>query len=105
MWKEGVISEVASSGVFEPPSGTSCPICLCELEEPYRGWKPVVMISVRAAWLVNASPPAAPDMGYGFPLCCTKEGCKKLILTVDLRSLLSTKKMEEPFGPYLMVFV
>nr|CAD1838129.1 unnamed protein product [Ananas comosus var. bracteatus] len=101
-----LIAEVAlsidRSGIVEPPPENSCPICLCELEEPYK-LEACRHIFCRACLVEQCE--SAIRTRDGFPLCCTKEGCKKLIFFVDLRSLLSTDKLDELFRASLGAFV
>lgn len=102
---EEVISKVALSidhdGIVERPLETSCPICLCEPEEPYR--LEACGHDFCRSCLVDQCESTIRSRD-GFPLCCTKEGCKKLILLVDLRSLLPAEKMEELFRASLGAF-
>ncbi|XP_038972718.1 ATP-dependent RNA helicase DEAH11, chloroplastic-like [Phoenix dactylifera] len=67
---EEVISEVALSGMAEPPSETSCPICLCELQEPYR--LEACGHDFCRRCLVDQCESTIRSRD-GFPLCCTKE--------------------------------
>ncbi|XP_072992514.1 ATP-dependent RNA helicase DEAH11, chloroplastic-like [Typha latifolia] len=103
---EELISEVAISidhtGLVEQTSEGSCPICLCELEEPYR--LETCGHNFCRACLVDQCESAIRSRD-GFPLCCVKDGCKKLIFLVDLRSLLLSEKLEELFRASLGAFV
>ncbi|XP_010926340.1 ATP-dependent RNA helicase DEAH12, chloroplastic [Elaeis guineensis] len=103
---EEVISEVALSvdhaWMIKQPSGTSCPICLCELEEPYR--LEACGHDFCRSCLVDQLESTIRSRD-SFPIGCTKEGCNELILLVDLRSLLPSEKMEELFRASLGAFV
>lgn len=103
---EEVISEVALSvdqgWLVEQLSESSCPICLCELEEPYR--LEACGHDFCRSCLVDQLESTIRSRD-SFPICCTKEGCNELILLVDLRSLLSSEKMEELFRASLGAFV
>ncbi|CAL9155770.1 ATP-dependent RNA helicase DEAH11, chloroplastic-like [Musa acuminata AAA Group] len=103
---EDLISEVALSinqnRVIERPPESCCPICLCELEDPYK--LEACGHTFCRACLENQLESTIRSRD-GFPLCCTKVGCQKLILLIDLRSLLSFEKLEELFRASLSAFV
>lgn len=41
----------------------------------------------------------------GFPICCLKEGCRRPIILLDLKTLLSTERIDELFRASLGYFV
>ncbi|WOL17376.1 ATP-dependent RNA helicase DEAH11, chloroplastic-like isoform X1 [Canna indica] len=102
---EDLISKVALSinqnGIERPPE-SYCPVCLCELEDPY------VLEACGHTYcrscLVDQCE-SAIRTHEAFPLCCIKEGCKELILLIDLKSLLLPDKLEELFRASLSTFV
>ncbi|CAK9169698.1 unnamed protein product [Ilex paraguariensis] len=81
---------------------TACPICLCELEDGYR-LEDCGHEFCRLC-LVEQCESAIRSQG-GFPMRCTHQGCGALILLADLRSLLSSEKLEELFRASLGAFV
>ncbi|XP_066398069.1 ATP-dependent RNA helicase DEAH11, chloroplastic-like isoform X2 [Miscanthus floridulus] len=100
---EEMISElIASSDHNAPlPSKNACPICLCELEDPFKLESCGHMFCL--ACLVDQCESAIKSQDV-FPLCCLKNGCKKLLLLTDLRSLLPDK-LDELFRASLNAFV
>lgn len=103
---QDLITELAlaidQNGVIERSLESSCPICLCELEEPYK-LEACGHTFCRSCLLEQCE--TTMKSRDGFPLCCTKEGCKELILLIDLKSLLSSEKLEELFKASLSAFV
>ncbi|CAI0422099.1 unnamed protein product [Linum tenue] len=105
---EEMVREIASSG--DQSSSTDhtcssercCPICLCEVENGYRleGCSHLFCQSC----LVEQFESAMRNMD-SFPVCCAKEGCRMPILVTDLRSLLSSEKLEDLFRASLRSFV
>uniref|UniRef100_A0A0V0J057 RNA helicase n=1 Tax=Solanum chacoense TaxID=4108 RepID=A0A0V0J057_SOLCH len=101
---EDIISEIAQSGL---PSRMmddeiDCPICLCELEDAYR-LEGCTHTFCRSCLLEQCE--SAIRSREGFPLCCMHKGCGAHILVSDLRSLLSSDKLEELFRASLGAFV
>ncbi|GJS09143.1 ATP-dependent RNA helicase DEAH11, chloroplastic-like protein [Tanacetum coccineum] len=82
---------------------SSCPICLCEVEDGYR------LESCNHEFcrgcLVKQCESAIKSPGNSFLIHCLYEGCEVMILVVDLRSLLPTEKMDELFRASLGLFV
>lgn len=103
---EDIISEVALSidknVVIERSSESSCPICLCEVEDPHR--LEACGHTYCRSCLVDQCESTLRTR-EGFPLRCTKQGCEELFLLIDIRSLLSLEKQEELFRASLSVFV
>jgi ATP-dependent RNA helicase DHX8/PRP22 len=103
---EGMISELILSmdfhGLVQLSSENSCPICFCELEDPFKLESCGHMFC--KACLVDQCESAMKSQD-GFPLCCLKNGCKKPLLLVDLRFLLSSEQLEELIRASLNAFV
>ncbi|CAN4106751.1 unnamed protein product [Withania somnifera] len=101
---EEIISEIAQSGVpsqmMDDEAG--CAICLCELEDAYR-LEGCTHNFCRSCLLEQCE--SAIRSREGFPLSCTHKGCGAHILVSDLRSLLSSDKLEELFRASLGAFV
>lgn len=80
----------------------TCPICLCELEDAYKleycGHQ-----FCRECLLEQCK--SATRSQDSFPLRCSEKGCNALIVISDLRSLLSTEKLEDLFRSSLGAFV
>ncbi|OAY65003.1 putative uncharacterized protein, chloroplastic [Ananas comosus] len=93
---------VQSTSLAIQPSEATCPICLCELEDPYR-LEECGHSFCRNCLIEQCE--SAIRSHDGFPLCCTKERCGEPLLLVDLRSLLSCDKLEELFRASLGAFV
>lgn len=103
--EEMIFDLVASSkhnALVQLPSVNACPICLCDVEDPFKLESCGHIFCL--ACLVDQCESAMKSQD-GFPLCCLKNGCKKFLLLVDLRSLLSSEKLEELFRASLSVFV
>ncbi|KAL6657579.1 hypothetical protein ACP70R_005359 [Stipagrostis hirtigluma subsp. patula] len=103
---EDMISELISSsdrnGLVQLPSVNACPICLCQLEDPFQLESCGHMFCL--ACLVDQCESAMKSQD-GFPICCLKSGCKKLFLLADLKSVLSSDQLEELFRASLNAFV
>ncbi|KDP40932.1 hypothetical protein JCGZ_24931 [Jatropha curcas] len=87
----------------QPVDGpTSCPICLCEIEDCYQlegcGHK------FCRTCLVDQLESAMRGHD-GFPIRCAQEGCRLHILLTDLKSLLPCEKLEDLFKASLGAFV
>lgn len=107
---EEIISELAqtldSTVADRVVPEQSCPICLCELEEPYR-LEDCKHDFCRACLIdqCDSAMKSRDRSGFGFPICCAKEGCGTRLLLVDLRSLLPQEKLDELFRASLGSFV
>ncbi|XP_020257467.1 ATP-dependent RNA helicase DEAH12, chloroplastic-like [Asparagus officinalis] len=106
---EEIVSEVALSlGVSSPPDAllsslsSECPICLCEIDEPYK--LESCGHDFCHSCLVDQCESLARSH-EGFPLRCTKAGCNEPFLLVDLKSLLPSDKLEDLFRASLGSFV
>ena len=102
---EEMISELITSSdhnsLGQWLSENACPICFCELEDPFK-LESCGHLFCKAC-LVDQCESAMKSQD-GFPLCCLKNGCKELLLLVDLRSLLPDK-LDELFRASLNAFV
>lgn len=100
---EGMISELITSSDHSAQlsSENACPICLCELEDPFKLESCGHMFCL--ACLVDQCESAMKSQD-GFPLRCLESGCNKLFLLADLRSLLPDK-LDELFRASLNAFV
>ncbi|KAM0853129.1 hypothetical protein ACQ4PT_051271 [Festuca glaucescens] len=87
---------------YGEPSEDACPICLCEIEDPFRLESCGHMFCL--ACLVDQCESASKSHD-GFPICCMKTGCKKPLLVVDLKHLVSNEKLEDLFRASLRAFV
>ncbi|OAY64382.1 putative uncharacterized protein, chloroplastic [Ananas comosus] len=97
-----LVLSLGSTSLAIQPSEATCPICLCELEDPYRLEE--CGHSFCRNCLIEQCESAIRSHDR-FPLCCTKESCGEPLLLVDLRSLLSCDKLEELFRASLGAFV
>lgn len=102
---EGIIFEIARSShhiTERLDTGRTCPICLCEVEDGFQleGCGHLFCILC----LVEQCESAIKNQG-SFPICCAHEGCGDPILLTDLRTLLSSDKLEELFRASLGAFV
>ncbi|CAL5085685.1 unnamed protein product [Urochloa decumbens] len=102
---EEMISELMTSSNHNSPgqllTENACPICFCELEDPFKLESCGHMFC--KACLVDQCESAMKSQD-GFPLCCLKNGCKQQLLLVDLRSLL-LDKLDELFRASLNAYV
>ncbi|KAE8700079.1 Helicase domain-containing protein [Hibiscus syriacus] len=94
---EEIVLEIAKAGrdlAEISDSKVTCPICLCEVEDGYRleGCSHLFC----HLCLVEQCESAIRNSG-SFPVCCARQYCKAPILLTDLKSLLSTEKLEELF--------
>lgn len=102
---EELIHEIACSSSHlaeRVGTGSDCPICLCEVEDGYR-LENCGHLFCRMC-LVEQCESTIRNRG-DFPTCCTHSGCGEPILLVDLKSLLSSEKLEELFRASLGAFV
>ncbi|KAK8556713.1 hypothetical protein V6N13_064725 [Hibiscus sabdariffa] len=102
---EEIILEIAKAGrdlAKRSDSEVICPICLCEVEDGYR-FEGCSHVFCRLC-LVEQCESAIRNLD-SFPVCCAQQYCKAPILLTDLKSLLSTEKLEELFRASLGAFV
>ncbi|KAK4373612.1 hypothetical protein RND71_008996 [Anisodus tanguticus] len=99
---EEIISEIAQTSDWRMDDEADCPICLCELEDAYR-LEGCNHFFCRSCLLEQCE--SAIRSREGFPLLCMLKGCGTHILVSDLRSLLSSEKLEELFRASLGAFV
>lgn len=101
---EDIISEIAqrSFPTQTTEDDTDCPVCLCELEDPYR-LEACGHVFCRSCLLEQCE--FSMKSREGFPMCCMHQGCGEPILLVDLKSLLSIEKLEELLRASLGAFV
>ncbi|XP_055829065.1 ATP-dependent RNA helicase DEAH11, chloroplastic-like isoform X2 [Solanum dulcamara] len=101
---EDIISEIAQRSFPTQTTGddTGCPVCLCELEDPYK-LEACFHVFCRTCLLEQCE--SAIKSREGFPMCCLHQGCAEPILLADLKSLLSIEKLEELFRASLGAFV
>ncbi|KAM0850437.1 hypothetical protein ACQ4PT_053082 [Festuca glaucescens] len=83
-------------------SNDTCPICLCETEDPFK-LETCAHVFCRACLVDQCE--SATKSHDGFPLCCLRTGCKKPFLIVDLKHLVSKEKMDDLFRASLRAFV
>ncbi|KAG6722000.1 hypothetical protein I3842_03G140100 [Carya illinoinensis] len=81
---------------------TACPICLCEVEDGYR-LEGCGHLFCRLC-LVEQCESASKNQD-SFLIRCARQGCRVPILVTDLRSLLSSEKLEELFRASVGAFV
>ncbi|KAK4485915.1 hypothetical protein RD792_008566 [Penstemon davidsonii] len=103
---EGIILDLAQTNELRSlkidNNVTCCPICLCDLENPYM-LENCFHKFCRLCLVEQCE--SAINNRDSFPLKCTKEGCGAPILLADLRSLLFSDKLEELFRASLGAFV
>uniref|UniRef100_A0A5B7A9E1 RNA helicase n=1 Tax=Davidia involucrata TaxID=16924 RepID=A0A5B7A9E1_DAVIN len=102
---EDIIHEIAwtiGPSVQMVDNEAACPVCLCEVEDGYR-LEGCAHVFCRLCLVEQCD--SAIKSRDSFPMCCTREGCGALIMLTDLRSLLSSEKLEELFRASLGAFV
>ncbi|KAF3675164.1 putative bifunctional riboflavin biosynthesis protein RIBA 1, chloroplastic-like [Capsicum annuum] len=101
---EDIISEIAQRSFSTQTTGDEahCPICLCEPEDAYR-LEACTHAFCRSCLLEQCE--SVIKSREGFPMCCLSSGCGEPFLFADLKSLLSTEKLEELFRASLGAFV
>ncbi|KAK9110756.1 hypothetical protein Sjap_018816 [Stephania japonica] len=104
---EEIIYEFAKSLSLSEPveqftTEAACPICLCEVEDCYQ--LEACLHKFCRSCLVEQCESAIKGHD-GFPICCTFTGCRKPIFLTDLKSLLTSDKLEELFKASLGAFV
>ncbi|GAB2283264.1 hypothetical protein Dimus_017786 [Dionaea muscipula] len=102
---EEVVYEIArtSGHVSQICDGeTTCPICLCEVEDKYQ-LENCLHFFCRQCIVEQLQ--SAIRNHDSFPIGCAHEGCGAPIWLSDLRSLLSPDKLEELFRASLAAFV
>lgn len=103
---ETIIFEFAkmSGGSAERPDDTdACPICLCDIEDDRFELEACGHHFCRQC-LVEQFESAIKNQGR-FPVCCAKQKCESPILLADMRTLLSSEKLEELFRASLGAYV
>ncbi|MFS8015720.1 putative RNA helicase transcription factor C2H2 family [Helianthus anomalus] len=100
---EIVRTTTSTSGQTVISQTRSCPICLCDVEDGYRLEK--CNHEFCRPCLVEQLESAIKNPGNSFPIRCAQEGCRELILVVDIKSLLLTDKVDELFRASLGSFV
>ncbi|KAE8696233.1 Helicase domain-containing protein [Hibiscus syriacus] len=102
---EEIVLEIAKAGrdfAERSDSEVTCSICLCEVEDGYR-LEGSSHLFCRLCLLEQCE--SAIRYSGSFPVCCASQYCKAPILLTDLKSLLSTEKLEELFRASLGAFV
>ncbi|XWS33365.1 hypothetical protein CRYUN_Cryun22dG0075700 [Craigia yunnanensis] len=102
---EEIVLEIAKAGkglAERSDSEVTCPICLCEVEDAYQ-LEGCSHFFCRLC-LVEQCESAIKNLD-NFPVCCAHQGCKAPILLADLKTLLSTEKLEELFRASMGAFV
>ncbi|KAM7275740.1 hypothetical protein ACFE04_017606 [Oxalis oulophora] len=99
---EDTVYEIAQSGDRLPRSESECAICLCEVEDGYL-LEGCTHVFCRLC-LIEQCESAIKNMD-SFPICCAQKGCEIPILMTDLKSLLSSDRLEELFRSSLASFV
>ncbi|PHT62011.1 hypothetical protein T459_34127 [Capsicum annuum] len=97
-----VLKEKSSFPTQTTGDKAHCVVCLCELEDPYR-LKACTHAFCRSCLLEQCE--SAIKSQKGFLMCCLRSGFGEPFLLVDLKSLLSTAKLEELFRASLRSFV
>ncbi|CAA0812505.1 helicase domain-containing protein / IBR domain-containing protein / zinc finger protein-related [Striga hermonthica] len=103
---EEIIHDLARTEGLQPgpenADDPSCPVCLCELEDPHAlegcGHRFCRMCLVEQC-------ESAIKSHDGFPLKCAREGCGAYILVADLKTLLNVEKLDELFQSSLAAYV
>ncbi|OMO56179.1 hypothetical protein CCACVL1_26714 [Corchorus capsularis] len=102
---EEIVLELAQTGkglAERSNTEVTCPICLCEVEDGYR-LEGCSHFFCRLCLLEQCE--SAIKNLDSFPVFCAHQGCKVPIYLTDLKSLLSTEKLEELFRASLGAFV
>eukprot|EP00257_Ricinus_communis_P018271 XP_015576939.1 ATP-dependent RNA helicase DEAH12, chloroplastic [Ricinus communis] len=105
---ENIIHDFARAlnvnGSAEQPDleATSCPICLCEVEDCYQ--LEACAHKFCRSCLVDQLESAMRGRD-GFPVSCAREGCGVAIWLTDLKSLLPCDKLEDLFRASVGAFV
>ncbi|KAI3451192.1 hypothetical protein Pfo_007857 [Paulownia fortunei] len=102
---EEIIHDLAQTSGLQSlrnDNDASCPICLCELEDCYM-LEGCCHEFCRICLVEQCE--SAITSHDSFPLRCTREGCGAPILLTDLRSLLSSEKLDELFRASLGAYV
>ncbi|OMO73041.1 hypothetical protein COLO4_27299 [Corchorus olitorius] len=102
---EEIVLELAETGkglAERSNTEVTCPICLCEVEDGYQ-LEGCSHFFCRLCLLEQCE--SAIKNLDSFPVFCAHQGCKVPIYLTDLKSLLSTEKLEELFRASLGAFV
>lgn len=97
------ILQTTPSTPNEVVTPSSCPICLCDVEDGYR--LESCNHEFCRSCLVEQCEAAIKNPANSFPIRCAHEGCGALILVADFKSLLVADKVEELFRASLGSFV
>lgn len=100
-----IIQEIAQMRVGSTESfnnKTACAICLCEVDDGYQ-LEGCGHLFCRLCLVEQCE--SAIKNHDSFPICCAYEGCRAPILLTDLRSLLTSEKLEELFRASVGGFV
>lgn len=103
---ETIVFELAamSGGSGERPDDADCcPICLCDIEDDRFELEACGDHFCRQC-LVEQFESAIKNQGR-FPVCCAKQKCGTPIVLADMRTLLSSEKLEELFRASLGAFI
>ncbi|KAL2907248.1 ATP-dependent RNA helicase DEAH12 chloroplastic [Bienertia sinuspersici] len=103
---EEIVNEIAlasgSSRDVNAFSCKDCSICLCEVEDAYQ-LESCMHVFCRSC-LVEQCESAMKNVD-SFPICCAHDGCGVPIWLVDIKSLLSSEKLDELFQASMRSFV
>lgn len=96
------IAQMSGPSAQRVDNEAGCPICLCEVEDGYR-LEGCLHQFCRLCLIEQCE--SAIKSRDSFPMHCMHEGCGAIILLTDLRSLLSSEKLDELFRASLGSFV
>ncbi|KAL7230641.1 hypothetical protein ACSBR2_009005 [Camellia fascicularis] len=96
------IAQMSGPSAQRVDNEAGCPICLCEVEDGYR-LEGCLHQFCRLCLIEQCE--SAINSRDSFPMHCMHEGCGAIILLTDLRSLLSSEKLDELFRASLGSFV
>ncbi|MBA0551859.1 hypothetical protein Golob_022720 [Gossypium lobatum] len=102
---ELIVLDIAETGedlAKKSDCDTTCPICLCEVEDGY--WLEGCSHFFCRPCLVEQCESAIRNLD-SFPICCAHQGCNVPILLTDLKSLLLSEMLEQLFRASLGAFV
>ncbi|KAF5960411.1 hypothetical protein HYC85_001620 [Camellia sinensis] len=96
------IAQMSGPSAQRVDNEAGCPICLCEVEDGYR-LEGCLHQFCRLCLIEQCE--SAIKSRDSFPMHCMHEDCGAIILLTDLRSLLSSEKLDELFRASLGSFV
>lgn len=96
------IAQMSGPSAQRVDNEAGCPICLCEVEDGYR-LEGCLHQFCRLCLIEQCE--SAIKSRDSFPMHCMHEGCGAIILLTDLRSLLSSEKLDELFRASVGSFV